>query len=299
MKLTAIILTFNESMHLRRCLESLKGLVDTVVVVDCFSTDNTIEIAKSFNALILQRRWTNHADQFNWALTQLSDDTEWILRIDADEYLTTGLVAEIKAKLPTIGADVNGIFINRRMAFQRKLISHGGVFPIRIIRLFRFGYGQCEQRLMDEHIKVIGTTSAFSSEIIDDNLNSLAWWIEKHNKYSSLEAVELLNRQFCFMHTDALARIDYSNQAELKRWIKEKIYLRLPNGLRALLYFLYRYVFRLGFLDGQRGTAFHVLQGFWYRYLVDCKVIEVKRYMFSHQVDIKEAINSVLGIKLS
>lgn len=297
-KLTAIILTHNESAHLGRCILSIENVVDTVVVVDCFSTDSTVEIAKSLGAVILQRKWTNHADQFNWALTQLDGNPEWILRIDADEYLTPELREEIILKLPFVSKDINGIYINRRMTFQRKMIRYGGVFPVKIMRLFRYGYGKCENRLMDEHIKITGLTSSMSAEMIDDNLNSLAWWTEKHNKYSSLEAVELLNLEFNFMKVDSIAASKDGSQASLKRRIKEKVYVRLPSGFRAFLYFSYRYFLRLGFLDGQRGTAFHFLQGFWYRYLVDAKVREVKRFMKIKNVDAITAIQIVLNIKM-
>jgi len=298
MKITAIILTLNESIHLKRCLDSVKNVADTIVVVDCFSTDDTVDIAQSYEAVILQRKWTNHADQFNWALTQLSPDTQWVLRIDADEYLTVDLASEIKDRLPAIDADIDGVYLNRRMTFQRRLIKHGGIFPVRILRLFRHGSGQCENRLMDEHIKVEGGTTTFSAELIDDNLNSLSWWTEKHNKYSSLEAVEMLNLEHRFMDGDSIASLKSGEQANVKRWIKEEVYARLPSGFRAFAYFFYRYFLRLGFLDGREGTAFHFLQGFWYRYLVDAKVAEVKRYMRLHDVDIKQAIETVLGIRV-
>ena len=298
MNLTAIILSHNESIHLERCLQSIKDVVDTIMVVDCFSTDNTLDIARNFNAIIVQRVWTNHADQFNWALTQLESDTEWILRIDADEFLTPELAEEIECQLPAVGDEVNGVYLNRRMTFQRNLICHGGVFPVRILRLFRYGQGQCENRLMDEHIKVSGLTTAFCAEIIDDNLNSLSWWTAKHNKYSSLEAIDLLNHEFRFMQIDSIATLKGGEQASVKRWLKEKVYSRMPGGFRAFAYFFYRYFIRMGFLDGQQGRTFHVLQGFWYRYLVDAKVVEVKRYMTVNQVDAKNAIHSVLGVRL-
>jgi hypothetical protein len=84
----------------------------------------------------------------------------------------------------------------------------------------------------------------------------------------------------------------------LKRWLKEKVYVRLPGGFRAFAYFFYRYALRLGFLDGKEGTAFHFLQGFWYRYLVDAKVAEVKRYIEVHNCSVTMGIKQVLGIKV-
>lgn len=298
MKLVAIVLTFNESLHLARCLASLKGIASEIVVTDCFSTDATLEIAHVHGARVIQREWINHATQFNWALTQLEPDTDWVLRLDADEYLTPELIAEIQSRLSALGPEIDGVYCSRRMTFQRRLIRYGGVLPVRVLRLFRYGRGECENRWMDEHIKVGGPTVDFAGELIDDNLQSLTWWTDKHNRYASREAVDLLNLEYGFMPHDSVASLRGGRQAGVKRWIKEQVYARLPGGLRAFAYFFYRYVIRLGFLDGQAGTAFHFLQGFWYRYLVDAKVAEVKRYMRDSGADVTEAIEKILGIRV-
>jgi glycosyltransferase involved in cell wall biosynthesis len=295
MKLVAVVLTYNEQRHLARCLASLHGVADGIVVADCFSTDSTVRIAGDHGAKVVQRAWVNYATQFNWALAQLDADTDWVLRLDADEYLTPELSAEIKAVLPGLPADVDGAYCGRRMTFQGKMIRWGGVFPIRVLRLFRYGRGECENRWMDEHIKVAGRTVHLRGEIIDDNLNSLTWWTAKHNSYASREAVDLLNLKYGFMPHDSVASL-HSGQAGLKRWIKEEVYARLLGGFRAFGYFFYRYVIRLGFLDGQAGTAFHFLQGFWYRYLVDAKVAEVERYMAQQGCSAVDAIRAVLEI---
>ncbi|WP_017364957.1 glycosyltransferase family 2 protein [Methylococcus capsulatus] len=297
MNLTAIILTHDEEKHLARCIDSLQGVADRVVVADCFSTDATLAIAKAKGARVIQRAWVNYATQFNWALTQLDPDTGWVLRIDADEVLTPALAAEIRARLPELGPEIDGVNFGRRMTFQGRLIRWGGVFPVKVLRLFRYGRGQCENRWMDEHIKVAGATVDFTGELIDDNLNPLTWWTDKHNRYASREAVDLLNLKYGFMPHDTVASLRGS-QAGVKRWVKEEIYARLPGGVRAFVYFFYRYVLRLGFLDGQAGAAFHVLQGFWYRYLVDAKVVEVERCMAQRGCSVVEAIEAVLGIRL-
>lgn len=298
MKLVAVILTFNEEQHLARCIASLAGIASEIVIADCFSTDSTLEIARAHGARVIQHKWVNHATQFNWALSQLQDDTDWVLRIDADEILTAELSSEIKARLPCINPDVYGFNVNRRMMFQGRLMRYGGIFPVRVLRLFRYGHGQCENRWMDEHIKVTGITKDLTGELIDDNLNSLTWWTEKHNKYACREAVDLLNLDYGFMPHDSVAQFSGGSQAGFKRWLKERVYARLPGGLRAFAYFFYRYFIRLGFLDGQAGMSFHFLQGFWYRYLVDAKVAEVKRYMREHEVDARTAIIQVLGINI-
>lgn len=298
MKLVAVILTLNEERHLARCIASLQGVVSAVLVADCYSSDGTLDIARSLGAEVVQHAWTNYATQFNWALTQLPVDTDWVLRIDADEVLTELLAEEIRTRLPSIDGSISGIYCGRRMKFQGGLIRYGGVFPIQVLRLFRHREGRCENRWMDEHIKVSGATISFHGELVDDNLNSLTWWTAKHNGYASREAVDLLNLEYAFMPHDSVASLHDGSQAGVKRWIKEVIYARLPSGSRAIIYFLYRYVLRLGFLDGQRGAEFHFLQGFWYRYLVDSKVREVKRYMKWNGVSVREAILSVLELRV-
>jgi glycosyltransferase involved in cell wall biosynthesis len=296
MRITALILTYDEELHLARCMASLQGVASDIVVVDSFSPDRTVEIAKAHGARVIQNPWVNYATQFNWGLSQLDAQTDWVLRIDADEVITPALAQDIRARLDGIAPEVDGAYCDRRMTFQGALIRHGGVFPVRVLRLFRHGRGRCENRWMDEHIKVPGRTVNLSGEIIDDNLNPLTWWIDKHNRYSNREAVDLLNLEYGFMPHDTISDLASGQQARVKRWLKEHLYARLPPGFRAFAYFFYRYVLRLGFLDGAAGSSFHFLQGFWYRYLVDAKIAEVKRHMQVHGADVKTAMWHVLGI---
>ncbi|WP_304707762.1 glycosyltransferase family 2 protein [Haliea sp. E1-2-M8] len=294
--MTVIILTKNEERHIDRALGSVAGLADRIFVIDSGSTDNTVEIAVRNGAEVMTHDWTNHATQFNWALAHLPSDTEWVLRLDADEIVTEALATEIKQKLEGQPALTNGVYISRRIKFLGRPMRWGGLFPVRVMRLFRYGAGRCENRWMDEHILVDGQTTEFEGEIVDDNLNSLTWWTEKHNAYASREVVDLLNLEHGFMNHETVADLRGGQQAGIKRWFKERMYARLPGGIRALVYFLYRYVIRLGFLDGHEGTAFHVLQGFWYRYLVDMKLREVKKYMRRNRVGAVVAIRDVLDI---
>ncbi|WP_108880565.1 glycosyltransferase [Anderseniella sp. Alg231-50] len=296
--LTVVILTANEEQHLARAIGSVKDIAERVVVVDSGSVDKTREIARSLGAVVHENKWVNYATQFNWALDQLADDSEWVLRLDADEFVTPGLATEIKQALGGLSEDVEGVYVSRRMTFLQKPVRHGGVFPIRVLRLFRFGKGRCEDRWMDEHIKVDGQTADFKGDIIDDNLNPLTWWTDKHNSYASREVIDLLNLEYHFMPHDTVASLQGGRQVGVKRFLKEKVYARLPAGMRAFVYFFYRYVICLGFLDGREATAFHVLQGFWYRFLVDTKLLEVKTYMKNHDVDAVTAIDKVLFVKL-
>lgn len=299
MKITAIVLTYNEEIHLARCLKSIRGLTDDIYVIDSFSTDRTLEIASEYGAKLLQRAWdNNHSNQVNWALGQLPSDTQWVMRIDADEILSTELIKEINAIKPSSLSGINGISFGRRIKFQGRQLRFGGLGNISVLRLFRFGFGESESRWMDEHIRIQGDSISLRNAIIDENLNSITWWISKHNNYASREAIDLLNLKYQLMDLNQARIHAKGSSMDTKRWIKENVYSRMPGGLRSLCYFLYRYFFLLGMMDGRSGATFHVLQAFWYRFLVDAKVFEVEQYAKKNRVDYKVAISKVLGTEL-
>jgi len=302
MKLTVIILTYNEEIHLERCLKSVLQLTPHVVVVDCFSTDTTVKIAQTFGATVLQRAWDgSHSTQVNWALDQIPNlpyETQWVMRVDADEILSQKLIGQIHHAIANASITIKGISCIRQIKFQGKLIRFGGVGSNRVIRLFRYGFGQSESRWMDEHIKLDGQSLNLSGAIIDNNLQSLEWWRAKHENYAKREAVDLLNLKYHFSVSDSVASQAVVSQLSLKRKIKEKIYARLPKGLRSIAYFMYRYILLGGFLDDANGRSFHRLQGYWYRNLADRNVAQVERYKQEHGVDIKTAIMHVLGISV-
>lgn len=274
--ITAIILTRNEQLHLQRCIDSLRPCVSRIYVIDSGSTDHTLQIARAAGAQVFENPWVNHAVQFNWALEHCPIDTPWVLRLDADEVVTPELAAEINRRVPELAAETTGVCFKRRVHFMGRWIRHGGYYPTILLRLFRTGAGRSEQRWMDEHITLgRGSSIVFEHDIIDENLNELTWWTDKHNHYATREAVDLL----CIRHnlqSDTTPFVS-SAQARRKRQIKERFYARGPIMLRSVVYFLYRYLVRLGFLDGMPGLIFHTLQGFWYRFLVDAKIYELQR----------------------
>jgi hypothetical protein len=164
--------------------------------------------------------------------------------------------------------------------FMNRWIRHGGYYPIWLLRLWRQGQGICEQTWMDEHIKLDdqangpAKTIQFAHDLVDHNLNNLTWWTQKHNNYATREVIDLLNIRYNFDETTRVAPRLFGAQEERKRYLKEK-YATLPLFTRPIVYFLFRYVAQLGFLDGRRGFVWHFLQGLWYRFLVDAKLMEV------------------------
>ena len=239
------------------------------------STDETLEIAKRLGAETLFHQWKNHADQFQWAVDGLSSDVDWILRLDADEVIEADLAQHIATHLGTLPQGVTGVNLNRKHIFLGRWIRLGGRYPLRLLRLFRRGHARMEQRWMDEHIVIEdGSTVTFPGGFADHNLNDLGFFIDKHNGYATREAVEVLNQRYGLWarREDGQAG---SSQMAVKRWIKERVYNRIPFGLSTLGYFIYRYIFQLGFLDGRPGLIYHFLQGYWYRFLVGAKVTEL------------------------
>jgi glycosyltransferase involved in cell wall biosynthesis len=273
-----VILTYNESLHLPRALESIAGFAREVFVVDSYSTDNTVELARAHGAQVLQHAFQNQARQLQWALDHAPITAEWVLRLDADEIIEADLGEEIRAELPLLPPDVTGVNLNRKTIFQGKFIRHGGRYPLLLLRLWRRGKARVEDRWMDEHFYLTeGRAVSFHGGFADYNLQDLTFFTEKHNQYASREALDVLNRRLhLFVQPPALTAETTARQAKIKRFLKESVYNRIPFELASVGYFLYRYVVLLGFLDGRQGLTYHVLQCFWYRFLVGAKLRELE-----------------------
>ena len=299
LSLSVIILTLNEEKHLKRCISSFKEISDDLIIIDSYSTDQTREISNQFGARFYQRKFISHSDQINWAINNLSFKNKWILRIDADEYLSPKLLREIKITLKNLPNDINGLYLNRYIKFQGQLIRYGGIFPFKCLRIFKKGYGFCENRLMDEHLIVRGKKINLKNPLIDENLNSLSWWIEKHNLYSSREAIELLKLKHKLKPSIKANRNIRTSQSNSAAKIKRSFYLRMPVITRSLIYFIYRYIIRLGFLDGYRGLTFHFLQAFWYRYLIDAKIHEFEIQVKVNKLSKNEALYKLFNYEIN
>lgn len=299
-KLTCFILTFNEEQHIARAIKSVRSVADRVVVVDSHSTDATVEIATALGAEVLQNAWPGYANQINWALEQISNGCDWLFRLDADEVLVPFSQEQIRDHIARLAPDVDGVTVRRRIRFLGQEIRHGGFGSIEILRLFRSGKGQCEQRMMDEHLRVAGRIERSELTIIDENLNSVGWMVEKHNRYASLEAVETLDRRYHFLgKSPGEEEASLARSARIKRALKHSLYLRLPGGIRAVAYFFFRYIFQLGFLDGRAGLIYHLLQALVYRTIVDGKVLEIERIIADDSEALEHALYDRLGFDLS
>lgn len=269
--LTAIILTYDEEKNIEHCINSIKGLAKRIVVIDSYSTDKTVEIAKAMGAEVFQHEFVNQAKQYIYGVEVANIETKWVFRIDADERLTVESSQEIeelcKANEDT---DVNGIVVRFKVNFMGKELRHGGIYPFRKLLVYKNGKAYMEDRNMDEHIVL---TEGKSLEMKNDSLHcdfkDLNAWIDKHNKYSSREVEDYFKS---LQYKESGRQLNKS--AKIKRLIKFGIYYKLPMGVRAHLYYIYRYYLKFGFLDGKEGKIFAFMQAYWYRYLVDAKIYE-------------------------
>ncbi|MDA9479221.1 spsA [Bradyrhizobium sp. CCBAU 65884] len=300
--LAVVILTHNESIHLARAIRHIKDVANEIFVVDSFSTDDTVEIAKAHGATVLQNRFVNYAKQFQWALQNAPITSNWIMRLDADEIIEPDLANEIASKLPSLPSDVTGINLRRKLVFMNRTINYGGRGILVLLRIWRRGLAEIEDRWMDEHMIVReGRTVTFVGGFSDHNLNNLTFFTDKHNKYATREAVDALNQRLHFMPTPESMSVEKSSlQAAAKRYVKEQVYNKIPFQISTLAYFLYRYFARVGFLDGREGLIYHVLQGFWYRFLVGAKITElqVATSHLTRPEDIKAELQRITGLDL-
>ena len=275
MSISVIILTFNSADSIKATLESAALVSDDIHVVDSFSTDDTSVIARSFDINFVQRPFENYGAQRNWAIGNLNLKYDWELHLDADERLGDDLANEINRIKPVlarpgggVGA-VDGYYIPRLVHFMGRPIRHGGMYPIWHMRLFRHGKGQCENRRYDQHFVVQGRTARIPHPMMDDIRMPLGEWVTRHAHWADAEAEEILNPG----KAGVIAGRFLGSPVERKRFLRG-FYNHQPLFLRAFLLFFYRYILRLGFLDGRHGLIFFVLQTFWFRFLVDAKIYE-------------------------
>lgn len=263
--MTAIILTRNEEGYIEECIASIKDITKRIVVVDSFSEDRTVELARSAGAEVYLHEFINYSKQYKYAVEIADVQTKWILRIDADERLTADSAEELNRLCnQNENTDVNGITLRFYNIFLDKPMLHGGMYPWKKLSVYKTGKGDIEDRNMDEHILI------HSGRIVEAQKDSkhlayrgITFFTDKCNWYSTREALDY------FEHKN----INIKNTS-LKTRLKMKLYYKCPPGFRAWAYYVYRYYLMRGFLDGKEGKIFAFLQAYWYRFLVDAKIYE-------------------------
>lgn len=261
-----LILTHDEEVNIRQALTSVCGWADEIFVVDSFSVDQTVAIAREMGATVVQNPWPGYAAQKNWALDRLPFRNEWVFILDADEYLSDELKQEIAELVASDGNGFDGFYVKWRLMFYGQWIRHSGWYPGWGLRFFRHRLGRYENRPVDEHIILNGKAGRCKNDIVHRDLHDMEYWITKHIRYAQLNADAYTQLE---ENQGAEQRIKpslFGSQAQRRRFIKERIWRHLPA--RGVLYFIYLYVFRLGFLDGKKGLVFCMMHGIFEEFKV-------------------------------
>jgi glycosyltransferase involved in cell wall biosynthesis len=268
MQPAVILLSFNSEDTLGATLVRARLVSDEIFVVDSYSHDGTVNLAKALGAIVVQHPFENYGAQRNWAIDNLPITKRWQLHLDADEWMDETLVSEIQ-KLPDV-PEHSSYFLPRYVRFLGRLMRHGGMSPTWHLRLFRSDAGRCEDRKYDQHFIVRnGTSGRLSGVLIDDIRMPLTEWTARHNRWADGEVAELNADQ-----TAGRLQPDLFGSPTERKRVLRKIYNGVPLFIRPFGLFAYRYFFRLGFLDGTEGLIFWVLQTFWFRFLIDAKIWE-------------------------
>ena len=269
--LTVIILTYNEEKNIEECINSVKGIAESIYVVDSFSSDKTVLLAEKCGAKVIQNTFINQSKQFKHAMNVIPINTKWVLRLDADERFT----AETSEELGRLfdehdNDDINGIVLRFEVVFLGKKLKHGGVYPFSKMSVYRNGFADIEDKEMDEHFYLLsGKSVAMKNDCIHNDYKDLSSWIEKHNKYSTREAESYLKHS-----KDDFSTLDPKAKANQRK--KYGFYYKLPAFFRAYAKYFYGVVFKFAWLDGRPGMIYAFLHSYWYRYLVDAKLLEAK-----------------------
>lgn len=266
---SVMIFTLDEEIHLPSCLESLDWC-DDVIVVDSYSTDNTENICKDKGIQFYQHQFEGFGSQRNWALDNIKTKNPWILILDADERVTEDLAAELLQIAHSNPQDVGAYRLRRRFYMWGRWLRYSSLYPTWVVRFIHRERVQYFNRGHAETQEVQGSVLELHHDLIDENLKGMAEWFERQNLYSTRDAeYELLQEEHPFDFRDL-----FSGDPLRRRALLKGIACRLPG--RAPLYFIYSYVFRLGFLDGRDGLVFCLMKSSYQR-MVAIKKYDMKR----------------------
>jgi glycosyltransferase involved in cell wall biosynthesis len=275
---SAVVLTFNEAKNIERCLQSVAGWCQELHVVDSGSTDDTVEIARRYTDLVHVHPYVDHASQWAWVLDELPLACEWLLLLDADNVVTDELKEQIGAALAgPDSATRDGYYSVHRHLFRGRQVRGLKLWWLRLVRHRRIEIDHSE--LVDFRLIVHGPVGYLPGAIVESNEkeNDIDFWIDKHQKFAARMAVEEVLRREGYTDWSFTPRL-LGNPDERMTWLKSRWY-QMPLFARPFLYFFYRYVIKMGVLDGQNGFVYHFLQAFWFRLLVDIRMSDIYRQL--------------------
>ena len=267
--LSVLILTLNEEINLPGCLESV-AFSDDIVVFDSYSTDRTAEIAEEYGAQIVRRKFDNYAAQRSAALHDVDYKHTWILMVDADERIPEGLKEEISEIIKSPKPDITLYRARRKDYFFGKWLKRSSGYPTWFGKLFRAGAVHVKREINEEY-HTDGKVGHLNGHFIHYPFSKgIAFWLDRHNRYSSMEAEVLIKEMQNGLHFKNL----FSADPTIRRKFLKQLAFRMPY--RPLLVFCYLYFVRMGFLDGMPGLIYCRLRAI-YEYMIDLKVRELGR----------------------
>lgn len=268
-RLVGCILTKDEEASVGEAVRSLRAAADVVVVIDSLSQDQTRQVATAAGALVWERPFDDFATQRNWALDEIEARLApaWVFSLDADERVTPGLAEELRTVAASDESMCDAFTVVRHVRFCGRVLRHGGMASTRLVRMMRPGAGRYERRSVNEHFVVAAglRTGALREPLLHEDVPSWARYIDKHNRYSTLEARARLalsgGRGVTLRHA-------LTHPSLRRRWLRERVWNRLPA--KPALRFLQAYVLQLGFLDGTAGLNRAVFNA-WFEMCIDLK----------------------------
>lgn len=283
---TLLIPTRNEAANIRRCLLSARELVDQIFVIDSESQDETIDIARQYADDVVTLTYVHNAIIpwiYQWGLDNLPIRNEWVLILEADQEISTELRHELQSLFSQHHISENGFYIQRKQIFRGRALRFGGYGAKYMLKLFRRTSGELDVNEQDTRIYVNGTIGKLKHPIIEENQNenAILFYLQKHLRYAEAFATEEFQRRNSRTGWKLSPSLFGTPDQRILRL--KSLYYRSPLYVRPFAYFVYRYIFLLGFLDGKQGAIFHFLQAFWFRLIVDIRLEELQRTMLTAQ----------------
>jgi glycosyltransferase involved in cell wall biosynthesis len=274
---TLIVPTRNEALNIERCLQSAYGFIDQIYVVDSESIDDTRTLAGRY-AEVVEFRYDHSRIIpwiYQWSLDNLAIRNEWVMILEADQCLTAELRAEMATLFARDRIEVDGFYVRRRQIFRGQELRFGGYGSKYMLKLFRRSRAELDPDETDTRVYVQGKVERLRSSVVEENKkeDEILFYLSKHLRYADVFArEELMRRKTGFRWKQDATLFGSPDQRLL--WLK-RVFFKLPLYVRPLLYFVYRYVVLLGFLDGKQGAIFHFLQAFWFRLVWDIRLEEL------------------------
>ena len=253
MKISVCCITKNEEVHIERLIRNINDIAEEIIVVDSFSTDNTIKILEKYNCKIFKRKFDNFSNQKNYCLSKVSDNSQWVLFLDADELLTQ----ELKNEILTIENKTYDAYeIKRKFYWKNKWVKRG-YYPSWFLRIGKKQFLRFDDNEINEHMLCSSNNiGRLSENFIDYNLKTTKQWFQKHLMYAKMES----NRFY------------YKKETQRKRIIWNKF----PLIIRPFLLLFYRLILKMSILDGLYIIQYHFYHDFIYRMIIDIMILKKK-----------------------